>query len=289
MTVAILDKTPEIISFLLPLLRAHQAGAPPGSSPRAPFFLGISGIQGAGKTTLTAHLHRALTSAPYHLRVLTLSIDDLYLTHSQLTALSSAHPLNPFLKHRGPPGTHDVRLGEQLLGKLAGQAPWVAEPAYDKSAHGGRGDRVPEELWREERGPWDVVVLEGWCVGFIPVGRDELARIWGESKALGRGTLGKHRLEDLEWLDGQLQRYQALWRRFGALVQLDAQELEYVYEWRIQQEHDLIKRKGAGMSDDQLYLPGLAHPHTYTQSPQLRFVVERDRNALVTEVSGLEV
>lgn len=32
----------------------------------------------------------------------------------------------------------------------------------------------------------------------------------------------------------------------------DAKELDYVYEWRIQQEHDLIKQKGTGMSDEQV-------------------------------------
>ncbi|RPB22807.1 P-loop containing nucleoside triphosphate hydrolase protein [Terfezia boudieri ATCC MYA-4762] len=289
--IIIRDKTPSIISFLLPLLQAHRTSSPPPTTTTSPpFFLGISGIQGAGKTTLTTQLHRALTSAPYHLRLLTLSIDDLYLSHDQLTALSSAHPLNPFLHQRGPPGTHDVRLGELLFKKLANQDPLVAVPAYDKSAHGGRGDRVPEGLWRKERAPWDVVVLEGWCVGFTPIGRNEVERRWRESIALGKGTLRKHRLADLEWLDEQLMRYQGLWGRLQALVQVDAQNLDYVYEWRLQQEHDLIKLKGAGMSDDQvkafvdnympsyeLYLPGLAHHH------HLRFVVGRDRNVVVKE------
>lgn len=32
----------------------------------------------------------------------------------------------------------------------------------------------------------------------------------------------------------------------------DAEDLEYVYEWRIQQEHGLIKLKGSGMTDEQV-------------------------------------
>jgi hypothetical protein len=35
-----------------------------------------------------------------------------------------------------------------------------------------------------------------------------------------------------------------------ALIHLDAEELDYVYEWRLEQEHELIKEKGTGMSDE---------------------------------------
>jgi len=33
-------------------------------------------------------------------------------------------------------------------------------------------------------------------------------------------------------------------------VHLDAAELSYVYDWRIQQEHELIKLRGSGMTDE---------------------------------------
>jgi len=228
---------------------------------------------------------------------LTLSIDDLYLPHAQLTALSSAHPLNPFLQQRGPPGTHDVPLGERLLEQLAEQRAVVRLPAYDKSAHGGRGDRVLEYKWSVERGPWDVVVLEGWCVGFIPVGRDEVQRLWKESNAHGKGILRKYSLEDLVWLDEQLQSYQAFWRKLDALVQVydpltpqtfsnppetnllelsDAQELEYVYNWRTQQEHNLIKLKGTGMSDEQVraFVDSCAYSPSSSSSLSLGLVLK---------------
>lgn len=35
-------------------------------------------------------------------------------------------------------------------------------------------------------------------------------------------------------------------------MHLDAEKLEYVYAWRLQQEHNLIKLKGAGMTDEQV-------------------------------------
>ena len=35
-------------------------------------------------------------------------------------------------------------------------------PRYDKSAHGGRGDRLPESQWPTVTGPIDLVIIEGW-------------------------------------------------------------------------------------------------------------------------------
>lgn len=44
----------------------------------------------------------------------------------------------------------------------------VAIPRYDKSQQGGRGDRAPKEAWPVKRGPLDVVLFEGWMLGFSP-------------------------------------------------------------------------------------------------------------------------
>ena len=44
----------------------------------------------------------------------------------------------------------------------------VVVPVYDKSARDGRGDRAPRTSWRRVQGPWEVVILEGWMLGFRP-------------------------------------------------------------------------------------------------------------------------
>ena len=214
------DKTPLIASFLTPLLGIHRGRNQTFESPNPPFFLGLSGIQGSGKTTLCNHLTTALRSSPHNLRALTISIDDLYLPHSQLSSLSALCPLNPFLRQRGPPGTHDVELGEDVLSKLAIQKEPVKIPRYDKSKHGGKGDRLKEDLWDEETPPWDVVILEGWCVGFRSLPEEQVERKWGGSKTRGEGTLGTHRLEDLLWINRTLGRYTGLWDRLDALVHM---------------------------------------------------------------------
>ena len=96
----------------------------------------------------------------------------------------------------------------------------VIVPAYDKSANAGEGDRVDERLWREEKGPWDIILFEGWMVGFTPLGGAEVERRWLESKKNEKGTLGRHKLQDLLWLDEQLQRYQHLWGQVDALIHM---------------------------------------------------------------------
>ena len=48
----------------------------------------------------------------------------------------------------------------------------VPIPRYDKSQQGGRGDRAPRDTWPVVRGPVDVVLFEGWMLGFRPAGDD---------------------------------------------------------------------------------------------------------------------
>lgn len=137
-------------------------------------IVGINAPQGAGKSTLALHLLPRF--AARGLRATGLSIDDFYLTNAEQRALAAASPDNPYLEHRGYPGTHDVALGEATLASLralgAGEA--MRLPVYDKSAHGGRGDRAPADRFRAVTGPLDLVIVEGWMLGFAPVPEAEL-------------------------------------------------------------------------------------------------------------------
>jgi D-glycerate 3-kinase len=138
-------------------------------SPRRPWVLGLQGPQGCGKSTLAAALVGALGDVG--LRAAAVSIDDFYLTHAEQRALSTRHPGNPYLRHRGYPGTHDVALGARVIAALSALGPGeeAIVPVYRKSAHGGRGDRAPTRDWRHVAGPLDALVVEGWMLGFSPV------------------------------------------------------------------------------------------------------------------------
>tara|TARA_B110000285_G_scaffold186629_1_gene212068 strand:+ start:268 stop:417 length:150 start_codon:yes stop_codon:yes gene_type:complete len=39
-------------------------------------------------------------------------------------------------------------------------------PRYDKSANEGKGDRAKKEDWIKMEGPLDLVIVEGWMLGF---------------------------------------------------------------------------------------------------------------------------
>jgi D-glycerate 3-kinase len=92
------DKSPICIPFILSRLRIHQS-----QNPTTPFFIGLNGVQGAGKTTLVKVLSETLRNQE-HLETLVCSIDDLYLNHEDQVELARSHPDNPLVQHRGEPG-----------------------------------------------------------------------------------------------------------------------------------------------------------------------------------------
>ena len=86
---------------------------------------------------------------------------------------------NKLLQVRGNAGTHDLQLGQDTLRALqgAGSSAEVAVPRYDKSQHGGRGDRVPSSAWPCVKAPIDIILFEGWMLGFSPVADGEVDKV----------------------------------------------------------------------------------------------------------------
>lgn len=197
---------------------------------RRPLVIGLQAPQGAGKTTLVTHLLEALPARGW--RGAGVSIDDFYLTRAEQLELAAAHPANPYLEHRGYPGTHDVPLGVRTLTALkqiaAGQT--VRVPVYDKSAHGGRGDRAPGASWRAVEGPLDLILVEGWMLGFTPVADALLpdARMTPANHALA-GYAPWYGLID-EW------------------IVLRAAQAEQVVDWRIEAEETMKAAGKPGLS-----------------------------------------
>ncbi|KAL4804003.1 P-loop containing nucleoside triphosphate hydrolase protein [Aspergillus unguis] len=255
------DKSEHCIPFLLERLKAHQAqyGNDPSKTP--PFFLGLNGVQGAGKTVLVSTLQSTLRSAPYSLPVVTLSLDDLYLTHEDQVSLAKRNPSNPLLQHRGQPATHDLPLAQSVFASLRAGTP-TSLPQYDKSAFSGQGDRVPSEKWETINKPGEepvkVLIFEGWSVGFRAWDEDVLRQKWEEAVKLKeqdkgyKGRLGHVKFEDVKAVNEALREYDVLTDQLDALIHIDAQDNYFVYDWRQEQERTLRATKGIGMTEEQV-------------------------------------
>lgn len=202
------------------------------------YVVGVCGAQGSGKTTACAVMQRRLQDQG--LRVATFSIDDLYLTRAERAAL--ARTVHPLLTTRGPPGTHDVALGERVLDALARPGE-TALPRFDKA----RDDRAPPATWSRFEGPADIVLFEGWCVGARPQAAEALAA--------PVNTLERDRDPDGVWRtyvnEALAGPYRHLFARLDRLVLIAAPGFEAVLTWRLEQEAKLrarLAREGADAS-----------------------------------------
>ncbi|KAI9892713.1 MAG: hypothetical protein M1814_001133 [Vezdaea aestivalis] len=224
-----------------------------GTPDTRPFFAGVSGPQGSGKTTLVSKLRDTLQQED--IITITISIDDFYLPLEDLETLRKDHPDNPMLSTRGVPGTHDITLAKSVLANLE-DSKSVDIPAYDKAAFNGRGDRVAKEEWASynqigER-KVQVVILEGWCWGFRSLGVEQLTQSWEHhrTRPLGESKTARQELSNLLWVDNELEKYwTGFFDKVDTLIILEAERLDHVYTWRLETEHRLRDQRGESMSD----------------------------------------
>ncbi|CAI5941398.1 unnamed protein product [Closterium sp. NIES-65] len=257
--------------------RQAQGGkAAPTQAP--PLVIGISAPQGCGKTTVVESLHHLF--AVTHCTAATVSIDDFYLTAQQQAALREAHPANRLLELRGNAGSHDLALGVSTLSALKkASAPGtrVPLPRYDKSAFSGRGDRSPEAAWAAVEGPVDVVLFEGWMLGFHALPAHEAAAI---DPQLGE-------------VNGRLQQYSAWHDMVDSWVIIQVADVDWVFDWRLQAEVAMRATGKPGMTDEQVhdfvtrYIPAYKAylPALYASGPKgsrpdhtLRIDIDQGRN-----------
>lgn len=189
-----------------------------------PLFVGLQGPQGSGKSYLASHLHSLLQSAPNNLQVAVLSIDDLYLPHDDLVALARSQ--NPLWNGRGHPGTHATTLGIETLSSLKSARNNVELPRFDKSLYGGEGDRLPLDgtgVIIKQPPTVDVVILEGWFVGFCPISNEDLEIRWENIWKDERQKLGLPeivQLADIKAINNKLDEYSRLWSFLDIFIQV---------------------------------------------------------------------
>lgn len=198
---------------------------------RRPYILGLSGLQGSGKSTLARVMKAQAEARGWATEVL--SLDDFYYARSDREAL--ARDVHPLLRSRGVPGTHEIELMMSVLAALphASDKLPVSHPRFDK----GRDTRFSPSRWPRITRPPKLVIVEGWALGIRPQLQAALAKPVNELE----------RREDPDgswrhWVNKQLRGYQPLWRKFDALIVLQAPGWEIVRSWRGEQEQDLLAR-----------------------------------------------
>ncbi|XP_066363640.1 D-glycerate 3-kinase, chloroplastic-like [Miscanthus floridulus] len=242
-----------------------------------PLVIGVSAPQGSGKTTLVFALDYLFRVAGRN--SVTLSIDDLYLTAKEQNELRDRNPGNALLELRGNAGSHDLQFSVETLEsliKLTKEGMKMKVPRYDKSTFGGRGDRADPSVWPEVEGPLEVVLFEGWMLGFKPLPNEEVKKVDPQ----------------LEVVNKNLEAYYGAWDRFiQSWIVIKIREPSCVCQWRLQAEVAMRADGKPGMSDEevmdfvsrylpayQAYLPALYKEGPNGSNPDHLLVIDIDEN-----------
>ncbi|WP_017292977.1 hypothetical protein [Geminocystis herdmanii] len=217
-----------------------------------PLIVGILGLQGTGKTTLTKILTQIWQCL--ELSSIEFSLDDLYKTYEERQELLKK---DSRLIWRGPPRTHDILLGLEIFDRIKTQNYPLKIPRFDKSLYNGMGDRVSFDTFTQA----DIILFEGWFMGMQPV--CETAFINPPYPIVTK--------EDKQFaLDNneRLKEYLPLWEKLDYLIILKAEDYRYSLPWRKEAEHKMIQQGKTGMSDAEIeqfvhYFWKALHPEIY--------------------------
>lgn len=212
------------------------------SKPIKPLFVGINGPQGAGKTVLCSKLVDLL--AKKGIRALAISCDDFYYSCDEQCKLAAANAGNPLLEYRGLPGTHSIQLGADTLQSLADGIE-TRIPRYDKSLNMGQGDRLGYVTHLSV----DIVLFEGWFLGFQQLPEDEIAAAMVDGKSR---YLSQFKLDHLLQVNRFLSDYQKWTQLMDCFIQISAQDLSFIAKWRLEQENTAKVLGRDGLSNDQV-------------------------------------
>lgn len=200
-------------------------------------IVGISAIQGAGKTTQGEIMEILLASQGYS--PVSLSIDDHYFSHEQLNELRE---FDPRYIRRGV--THDIYLATENLKALQDMQDGteVKIPIYDKGANNGDGDWTG---WRTVSKKPDFIFYDGWMLGAKRVVDESIF----ESGLPGLDT--PEAIRFAKNINQKLDAYSPLWKMIDFMNVLYVPDYKVSIEWRDQAE-EVLRQKGTGMSHAQI-------------------------------------
>ena len=192
-------------------------------------IIGLSGGQGAGKSTITSILKLILKSR-YGLELCIFSIDDFYKTRNERIKMSEK--VHPLFITRGVPGTHDINLINMTIKQLKKKKfKSVLIPKFDKSID----NRLKKSKWIKVKKQPDIIIFEGWCVG----ARNQKSNFL--KKPLN--IVEKKYDANLRWrkkVNHHLKtNYKKLFNKIDKLVYLKAPSFNHIFHWRLHQEQKL--------------------------------------------------
>lgn len=200
-------------------------------------IVGISAIQGAGKTTQGEIMEILLRFLGYSM--VSLSIDDHYITHEQLDELRQK---DPRYIRRGV--THDIALAIKNLTDLKEikEGIEVKIPVYDKGAFEGDGDRVG---WETVTKKPDFIFYDGWMLGARRVEDESIF----ESRLPALDSL--EHIQFAKDINKKLDEYLPLWNLLDFMNVLYVPNYQISLEWRDQAE-EVLRKEGKGMSKEEI-------------------------------------
>jgi D-glycerate 3-kinase len=196
---------------------------------KRPYFVGLAGGQGTGKTTISSLIKIILTKY-FNLKVFRISIDDFYKTRQERISLSKK--IHPMLLTRGVPGTHDINMMLSFFRKVKSKKfKELKLPTFNKAID----DRFNKKKWYNLKEKPDVIIFEGWCVGAKSEKNKSLNKIINSmEKAKDQKQIWR------KYVNDQLKsKYKKLYSQLNCLIYLKAKNFSLLQKWRLKQERKL--------------------------------------------------
>ena len=252
------NKERMIKSFLIPLCFWIDSKA----DKKKPYFVGLAGGQGTGKTT-TSSLIKIILSKYFKLNVFRISIDDFYKTRKERISLSKR--VHPMLLTRGVPGTHDINMMLNFFKKSKSKKfKRLKLPTFNKAID----DRFSKKHWYDLKKKPDVIIFEGWCVGAKSEKNDTLKKtINSMEKTKDQKKIWR------KYVNDQLKtKYRKLYSQLNCLIYLKAKDFSLLQKWRLKQERKLwIKSKKSSNTKIMSKQDVLSFMQTYQRVTQNMF------------------
>jgi len=196
-------------------------------------FIGLSGGQGSGKTTV-AFILGIILKTFFRKNTCIISIDDFYKTLNERKKMTKEK--HPLFKTRGVPGTHDINLIIKFFTLIKRKKfRKIKLPKFSKSLD----DRLKKKQWLQIDKKPEIVILEGWCVGARPEPYSSL------KKTLN--LLEEKEDQNLVWrkfVNEKLKKeYKKVFEMIDYFIFIKIPSFKMVFKWRLLQEKKLRKKQ----------------------------------------------